>query len=264
MRCARCRHSWFQAGPELATGDDHAPTAIPAAEPAPSPAPVSPLVERRPRPAAPDRAEPAVPEQPREAEPAAPFQAPPAPAAETPDVPEIPEVPVPPASRRRGLTPPAEEAPSTFEHGPPFRARRNTVRLWTAAAVAFALAVAALIAAANWFGLPDWVPGNRSGFAGGSPDLQLAFPPERQDRRTLPNGTEYFGVSGTITNVGRDIEKIPALLVVMRDGKDAVVRTEEVPPPQPTIAPGETVTVNTAVTDVPRSARYADIGWKPD
>ena len=30
------------------------------------------------------------------------------------------------------------------------------------------------------------------------------------------------------------------------------------------LAPGESVTVNEAVTDVPRSARFAEIGWKPD
>jgi hypothetical protein len=30
------------------------------------------------------------------------------------------------------------------------------------------------------------------------------------------------------------------------------------------LAPGETITINQAVTDVPRSAKFAEIGWKPD
>ena len=34
-------------------------------------------------------------------------------------------------------------------------------------------------------------------------------------------------------------------------------------PPKRSLAPGESVTVNEAVTDVPRSARFAEIGWKP-
>jgi hypothetical protein len=37
-----------------------------------------------------------------------------------------------------------------------------------------------------------------------------------------------------------------------------------VPPPQRTLAPGESVTINEAVTDIPRSARFAEIGWKPE
>ena len=30
------------------------------------------------------------------------------------------------------------------------------------------------------------------------------------------------------------------------------------------LAPGESMTINEAVTDVPKSARFAEIGWKPD
>ena len=41
-------------------------------------------------------------------------------------------------------------------------------------------------------------------------------------------------------------------------------RKIEVQPPKRTLAPGETVTVNQAVTDVPRSAEFAYFGWKPD
>jgi hypothetical protein len=29
------------------------------------------------------------------------------------------------------------------------------------------------------------------------------------------------------------------------------------------LAPGETITINEAVTDVPKSAKSAEIGWKP-
>ena len=32
----------------------------------------------------------------------------------------------------------------------------------------------------------------------------------------------------------------------------------------PTLAPGEAMTINAAVTDVPRAARVAEIGWKPE
>ena len=55
---------------------------------------------------------------------------------------------------------------------------------------------------------------------------------------------------------------MPPILVVLRDARDRIVYSWEVQPPKRTLAPGETVTVNEAVTDVPRSARFAEIGWK--
>ena len=91
----------------------------------------------------------------------------------------------------------------------------------------------------------------------------LEFPPNRQDRRTLPNGTEFFGASGKVTNVGKERRTVPAILIVLRDAQNRVVYSWEVIPPKRQLAPGESVTINEAVTDVPRTAKVADIGWKP-
>ena len=155
-----------------------------------------------------------------------------------------------------------DNAPSSFEHEPPFRARRNPAKLWTAAAVSFALVVGALMAAVWWFGLPDWLPGSRPTFAKAVPGLELSFPATKQDRRTLPNGIEYFGASGTITNVGKDVADVPSLLIVLLDAKDRIVDHREIEAPKAKLSPGESVTVNEALTDVPRGAVAADIGWK--
>jgi hypothetical protein len=98
------------------------------------------------------------------------------------------------------------------------------VRLWTGAAVAFALVVAALIGAVSYWGVPAWLPswnlGARPTFGEAEPDLVLEFPPDRQDRRTLPNGAEFFGASGTVTNVGETTRRVPSILIVLRDGRD--------------------------------------------
>ena len=156
-----------------------------------------------------------------------------------------------------------QDSPSSFAHEPPFRPRRNPAKLWTAAAVTFALLVAALIGAVSVWGVPDWVPIARPTFGAAEPDLVLEFPPERQDRRTLPNGTEFFGASGTVTNVGQETQKVPSILIVLRDARDRKVYEWVVRPPKSALAPGESVTINEAVTDVPRSAKVAEIGWKP-
>ena len=135
--------------------------------------------------------------------------------------------------------------------------------MWTWAAALFALLALATIAAVSWWGLPDWVPVSRPTFAVGQSDLQLDFPADQQERRQLPSGTEYFAASGTITNVGADAQDVPEILIVLRDARERIVYSWEVQPPKRNLAPGESVTVNEAMTDVPRSARFAEIGWKP-
>ena len=154
--------------------------------------------------------------------------------------------------------------PSHFDHEPPFRPRRNWLKVMTWAGAIFAAVALGTIAAVSYWGLPDWVPVERPTFGVADPDLQLDFPPDLQERRTLPNGTEYFGASGTITNIGTSTRTVPSILIVLRDGRGRIVYTSEVAPPQRTLAPGETVAVNEAVTDIPRAAREVQFGWKPE
>jgi predicted Zn finger-like uncharacterized protein len=227
VRCAKCRHSWFQDPPELVLSEPAAPAPVAEAPPAAPPPP--------PEPAPASRAQPG-------------------------------EIPSPSIDRPRFVMPTAAQpaaAVARAEPAPPFRRRRNTLRLWTWAAGLFALLATGTIAAVSYWGLPDWVPVSRPTFALGQADLQLDFPADQQERRQLPNGTEYFGASGTITNVGSEAQSVPAILIVLRDARDRIVYSFEVQPPKRNLAPGESVTVNEAVTDVPRSARSAEIGWKP-
>ncbi|WP_346426930.1 thioredoxin [Novosphingobium sp. PC22D] len=158
----------------------------------------------------------------------------------------------------------ADEAPSSFDFSPPFKPRRNWARLGTYLAVVFAVVTLGAAAAIALNGVPDWVPIPRPTFAEAQRDLQLDFPRNRQDKRTLPNGTEFFGASGTVTNIGQQTRNVPTILIVLRDARDRVVYSWEVAPPKRTLKPGESVTINEAVTDVPKSAVAAEIGWKPD
>lgn len=278
VRCAKCKHSWFQEGPALAPAGapeprpdsplrskapaNTAPAAARVAPPAPvAPPPPAPPAQTaaaeppRTAPIAPEAAaaEPPLPEPPL-AEP--PFSRPPRP--------EPAPAPAEPRGRRvySDSDPDFESAPSSFAHEPPFRPRRNPARMWTIAALLFAVISLGSIGAAAWYGLPDWVPLARTSLVSAHPDLVLDFPRGRQDRRTLPNGTEFFGASGTITNVGKTRRAVPALIIVLRDAKGRVVYSWEVAAPKSQLAPGESVTINEAVTDVPKSARVAEIGWK--
>lgn len=247
VRCAKCRESWFQEGPELE-----------APKPEETPAQVAePVAE--PDPPAEDAAEPEA-EQPAEepSEPVGPEPDIAAPSVAEPA--EAEEVPPPPVIQPDY----SERGESHFDAEPPFRRRRNPLKMWSWAAGIFAVVAAGLIVAVSYFGLPDWVPVSQPTFAAGEPDLQLDFPPEQQERRELPNGTEFFGASGSITNIGTSAIVVPSILIVLRDERDRIVYSWEVPPPKRNLAPGESVTVNEAVTDIPRSARVAEIGWKPE
>lgn len=293
VRCAKCRHSWFQEGPapssaqtppepepaQLAesvpdTQAPHPDTAFaqPAvAEPAPAPMPHQSQSTRPGSSAQPAREAIRVPG--RAAAPApAPISAQDAPVVE----------PAADAASASSATPPraarktagvyddttavhyADEGPSSFDFAPPFRPRRNWTRIATFGSVLFAVVTLGLTGAVAWGGLPDWLPIPHQTFSQAQPDLQLDFPRKRQDRKPLPDGTEFFSVSGTISNIGSEARKVPSLLVVLRDKRDRIVYEKEVVPSKRKLAPGEAITVNEALTDIPKAASAAEIGWKPE
>lgn len=107
-------------------------------------------------------------------------------------------------------------------------------------------------------------PEDAATFGPGRSDLQLSFPASQQDRRTLPNGTEFLLVHGTVTNIGKQPQQVPPILIVLRDAKEAVVYTWNVALPREMVKPGESVAISEAMTDVPKSAKVAEIGWKPE
>ena len=240
VRCAKCRHSWFQEGPPPAASAQPAPaTRAPTAPPPPPPPPPPPVPESL------------------KPEPAADAVVPPSPP------PLAGEVRTPPTYSDLPDDRTFDDARSSFDHEPPFRPRINKARMWTIATAVFAVISLTAIATVAWYGLPNWMPMSRPTFAHSEPNLVLDFPPGKQDRRTLPNGTEFFGASGSITNVGATRQAVPTILIVLRDAKDRIVYSWEVAPPKRELAPGETITINEAVTDVPKSAKFAEIGWKP-
>ena len=269
VRCAKCRHSWHQDGPNIATPDftkDTPKVAKNAADtiPAPQPRPDSiatpgfgdthsvPEKKAHVRPS-----EPPAPATPLPPDPISPREPP----RETP-----PQTVAAPASRlpsRSYADDDDDDGFSQFDRRPPFQSRRNPLRIWTAAGAIFAALALGTVFAVSYYGFPDWVPISRPTFAVAQPDLVLDFPADQQDRRTLPDGSEYFSASGTITNTGRETRSVPSILIVMRNERDVPVYSWVLAPPESSLAPGQSVTINEIATDVPKNAKYAEIGWNP-
>lgn len=153
---------------------------------------------------------------------------------------------------------------SQFDYSPPFTARRNPLKMWTAAAAIFALLATGTVVAVNYYGLPDWLPIQRPTFGIGQPELELDFPASQQRTETLESGEEIFRVSGSITNSGRETVSIPSLLIVFRDARDKPVGNWLVAPSKSELAPGETLNVTEAIADIPATADAAEIGWSPN
>ena len=288
VRCAKCRHSWFQDGPELAAAPPSAqePPRAPA-PPAPAPTPVSvqPVTPPpEPEPVVPPASTP-VPAPEAEVEPiaqaveqpeAAP--APPSPATDwqlaTGDD-FVPSEPPPPISFRDESLSPSREAvipavaddyepgESRFRHEPLFGARRNPAKMWMIAAILFAVVTLGGVAATSFYGLPDWVPFAKPMFAEEQPGLKLNFPDKQQGHRELTDKTWIFEVNGTVTNISQTSLSVPTILMVLRDSRGREAYKAEIVAPKRVLAPGESVEVREALTQVPLAGKKAAFGWKP-
>lgn len=266
VRCAKCRHSWFEQ-----PGGAVAPEPV-ADEPQPHPQPEPPFADE-PQPAMAGAAHapapaafvhtPATEALADRSAPPPPEDAAPAFVAPVVAAPVAPPVEAVPVERAPAPAPaPAEGEAASWDEFEEPAPRRSWLRLAIVALlVALAVAAAAFFAV-RYYGAPAWLPVGQTAFAPPSANLELDFPAERQDRRTLPNGLQFFAASGTVTNIGKAPEQVPDVQVVLRDAQNRVVYTWQLEPPQRELAPGEAISINEAVTDVPASARVVEIGWK--
>jgi len=157
------------------------------------------------------------------------------------------------------VTPPFVSESSSFAHEPPFKPRRNPAKLWTIAAIAFASLVILGGGALYAFGPPNWFENYQMASVDDTPLLiELS---QKQDRRTLPDGTEYFAASGTIINPTDSEQSVPAMLVILRDASGRIVYSWKMKAPTKTMAPGAKINFNEAKLDVPRAASQLEVGW---
>ena len=226
VRCANCRHSWFQ---EPAASASSPPIAEPVTPPAPAPEPEAP--------AAP---------QPPESRIAATGR------GAAPPPPEAFAAPEPAPRPTPALD---EQAPLPFR-----RPRRNPAKRWTMIAAAAAVLMVAATGGLYWFGLPGWAQG--LGIAGltGEPDLVIELPPN-QDHRELADGTIYFAASGVIINPTDREQRVPPILAELRDAQGTIVYSWTIKPPVRMLPPNEKVNFSEAKLDIPRRATQLTVSW---
>ncbi|KTE18511.1 thioredoxin [Sphingopyxis sp. H050] len=231
VRCANCRHSWFQ---EPAAAPAAAPAPTPISTPAPEPAPAARTTE--PAPAATPAPAPGV------EDPVAAAAPPPPPQAFA-----APETPV--------VVPPADEAPLPFR-----RPRRNPAKRWTLIAGSAAALMLAATGALYWFGLPGWAQGLGIPGMADEPDLVIELPPN-QDHRELADGTIYFAASGVIINPTDREQRVPPILAELRDAQGTIVYSWTIKPPVRMLPPNEKVNFSEAKLDIPRRATQLTVSW---
>ena len=272
VRCANCKHSWFQAAvapqvapaaavvapvdtqsapPAEATPPVQAvPPATPVGEPAPAPVPQPAPPPPPPTFVAPNAVDAERTNDAIATEPAFPtFADMRAGPAEAPTAYAEPTVP------RGGLL---DDAPaqSHFAHEPPFKARRNPAKIWTMAAVAIAILVAAIGGAISYFGMPEIGLSN----AAAEPDLTIVLN-DNLELNEREDGTPYFIASGSIVNPTAVEQNVPEMLVTLKDASGRSVYSWKMKAKTRALGPGEKVDFSEARLDVPLAAKEISVGW---
>jgi predicted Zn finger-like uncharacterized protein len=219
VRCASCRHSWFQDPPRI----------DPAAPPASfAPPPNADLVSRAEEP------------------PTRPLGAPPL-GIETP----------PPAEAFAEIRP-ASQPYDPYASEPPFRPRRNRLKIMTMLASLAAVLLLVAAGAVAWFG-PHSFGGMFGGRAIESPlMLQVVQKPER---RVMASGNELFAVSGRIVNPTAVPQGVPDIRAELRDAEGRVVYGWTIAAPTRTLAPKASADFDSAEVDVPRGSKALNLSF---
>lgn len=140
------------------------------------------------------------------------------------------------------------------------RPRRNPAKLWTAAAVAFCVAVAGVGGALWAFGPPSWAVNLGLVPDDGEPDL-LFYLAKPAERRKLPTGEEYFAFSARIVNSGERSLAVPPVVVELRDRQDRLVFSWKTKADKTQLKPGEEASINESRLDIPKNAANLSLAF---
>jgi predicted Zn finger-like uncharacterized protein len=241
VRCASCKHSWYQAPAILDLTTRTAPAeSRPAVASTPEPqAAVARAPVARPAPAPGD-----VLEAPR------PAPVPPKPRVEAAPAPRVYEDPIAEA--------PPEYDP--FAPTPRFKPRRNPAKRWTAAAVIAGVSMLLGTGAILYSGAPGIAAQLGLGI-GGEAETPLRFTDKSVELRNMPNGSEAFVVSGKVINPTGDQQRVPDIRVELRDGADQLVYSWRITPENRALGPKASLDFTGAKLDVPPNAKVVELSF---
>jgi predicted Zn finger-like uncharacterized protein len=227
VRCANCRHSWFQP-PALLDMSARVPA---------TPPPVAGRVQ-------------AV---------AAPVEAAPAPAPE-PTLVSAAAAPVQqPAIRAFVGEPVSEPDYDAFAHRPMFKPRRNPAKRATAAALVAGSAMMLGAGAILYSSAPGLAA--QLGLPIGSAETPLRFTDKAIARRNLASGNELFAVSGKVVNPTATTQRIPDIRAELRDAGGRIVYSWTITPQVRTLGPSRAIDFNSGKLDVPASSRILELSF---
>jgi len=154
-------------------------------------------------------------------------------------------------------------APVPPVHDPvPVRGRRSPARRWTLVAIAtcvlLLLGTAAILLSSG--------PGlaARLGIPLGPEETPLVIKDNPIERRELENGSELFAVSGRVSNPSGQRQRVPDILVALKDAQGNRGRTVfswTITPQQRTLASGAAVEFNSAKLDVPPNSKWLEFSF---
>jgi predicted Zn finger-like uncharacterized protein len=223
VRCASCKHSWFQPPPVIAVTP---PAPKPVEAKAPEPVAAEPV--------------PAVPKP-------APVAAAPAPAAE-------------PAKAFTYVDPNIDNPNfSPFAHRPPFQPTRNPARRWTMAAAIAGTSMLLGAGAILYTGAPGIAA--QLGLPLPGAESPLRFTERAIERRYLSSGNELFVVSGKVSNPSSSAQPVPDIRAELRDPQGRIVYSWTITPEMRRLAPNGTVAFSSGKLDVPANSKQLDLSF---
>lgn len=146
-----------------------------------------------------------------------------------------------------------------FAHHAPFRPRRNPARRWTMIAIAASVVMAAGIGALMLSGTSGLI--SEFGLFATAQEVPLKIQQFPIDRRDLDNGSEMFAVSGRVTNPTAHRQQVPDIRAELRDAQGRIVYSWTITPERRTLDPRASLDFHSMQLDVPNNSKRLDFSF---
>lgn len=154
-------------------------------------------------------------------------------------------------------TPPPQPTPAVRP-----RSRRNPARRRTLAAAAAGVLMLLGAGAILYTGAPGLAA--QLGLPIGPAETPLRFADRSIDRRDLASGNELFAVSGKVVNPTGSSQRVPDIRADLRDSAGRLVYSWVITPEKRSLGPAGTIDFNSAKLDVPANSKVLELSFAGD